>query len=142
MIRNAMIILGGWALANFAVSGTLLKRTSGETRFFHQMNIFWNTVNFCIAAAALAWLFRRGPVAGGRELLSAYRTFTRVLLINAGLDILYISGGIVMRRFGKRGGERGPRLAGYGVSLIVQGGFLFAFDVITAGMLMKSSIIL
>ena len=51
-----MMILGGWALGNMAVSGILLGNTEpasksgwGVTKGYHQMNIGWNAVNLTIA---------------------------------------------------------------------------------------------
>ena len=37
--RKAMLILGGWALGNMAVSGVKVGNTEGVSKGFHQMNI-------------------------------------------------------------------------------------------------------
>ena len=44
--RKAMLILGGWALGNMAVSGLKVGNTEGVSKGFHQMNIGWNAFNF------------------------------------------------------------------------------------------------
>jgi hypothetical protein len=49
--KTGMVVLGSWAFANFAVSGYQMSQTSGDTYYFHQMNVFWNTVNLTIAAS-------------------------------------------------------------------------------------------
>lgn len=43
--RIGMNVLGGWAVANMAVSGVGMSQTSRGTRAFHQMSFYWNAVN-------------------------------------------------------------------------------------------------
>ena len=63
----------------------------------------------------------------------------KVLLMNAGLDVAYITGGFLMKEMAKnREGKRGI-LRGYGRSLILQGGFLLAFDIILYSVLQSKS---
>jgi len=61
--------------------------------YFHQMNAAWNVVN-----AGIAFLGYRGTLNNqyveSLDILDAMQRFYQLLLINAGLDILYISGGI------------------------------------------------
>jgi carboxylesterase len=51
------------------------------------------------------------------------------LWINAGLDVLYVTGGFVLLH---RLGARDPFVAGTGWGIVVQGGFLFFFDLLNA----------
>jgi hypothetical protein len=130
--RNGMIVLGSWALANFAVSGFFMTRTQDRTYFFHQMNVFWNVVNLGIASVGLISALR-GPVdLTLQQTLGEYGNFTRVLLINAGLDVLYITGGLLLYFKGGASEKHGTRLSGYGLSLVLQGGFLLLFDAVLA----------
>jgi hypothetical protein len=130
--RNGMIALGSWALVNFAVSGFLMTRTEDRTYYFHQMNVFWNVVNLGIASVGFISALR-GPLdLTLRQTLEEYRSFTRLLLINAGLDVLYITGGLLLYLKGGSSEKHGTRLSGYGVSLILQGGFLLLFDTVLA----------
>jgi hypothetical protein len=46
-----MKVLGGWAIANITIGSIAFYRTKGATRYFNQMNIFWNVVNLGIATA-------------------------------------------------------------------------------------------
>ena len=51
--KNGMYVLGSWAVLNI-VSGTIGNfSTSGRTKYFHQMNAVWNSVNLGIAVFSL-----------------------------------------------------------------------------------------
>ncbi|HAX70778.1 MAG TPA: hypothetical protein DCY14_14295 [Anaerolineae bacterium] len=53
----------------------------------------------------------------------------RILLINTALDVLYVAGGIALiLTFG----AANPEWRGHGWGIIVQGGFLFFFDLFHA----------
>ncbi|MDX2430226.1 MAG: hypothetical protein QNK35_04795 [Bacteroides sp.] len=45
MNNVGMGILGGWALANISIGAYGWSQQSGQSSYFHQMNLFWNTVN-------------------------------------------------------------------------------------------------
>lgn len=130
--KTGMFVLGSWALANFGLSGFMMTRTTGRPYFVHQMNVFWNVVNAGIATFGLISAYRGMPLLTEPEILAEYGKFTRTLLINAGLDVLYITAGILLRLKGGEAKTQGTRLEGYGVSLILQGGFLLLFDAVLA----------
>jgi hypothetical protein len=48
-----MIVLSSWAGANLLSGAYGYSKFSGERMYFHQMNLFWNTVNISIAGFAL-----------------------------------------------------------------------------------------
>ena len=131
--RTAMIVLGSWAVGNIALGSGMQFFTTGEQRYFHRMNAGWNIVNLGIAGFAL-WSLRS---QGGNDLgletsLSEYFTFQKVLLFNAGLDIGYMLGGLYMMERSRRPNISNPeRLKGFGQSILLQGAFLFGFDLIT-----------
>jgi hypothetical protein len=131
--RTAMYVLGSWAVGNIALGTTMQFFTTGEQKYFHQMNAGWNIVNLGIAGFAL-WSLRgqeTGDV-GLESSLSEYFTFQKVLLFNAGLDIGYMLGGLYMMERSRRPNINNPeRLKGFGQSIILQGAFLFGFDLIT-----------
>jgi hypothetical protein len=54
----------------------------------------------------------------------------QVLLFNAGLDVAYIVGGAYLRERGRSRPDKADQLRGYGKSIMVQGGFLLAFDLV------------
>jgi hypothetical protein len=138
-IRHQKILgltLGGYSLGNIALGSVMASRTSGETRYFHQMNVYWNLINLGIAGAGLLGSRKRNT--NGETLAQAIRqhqTMKQVLLFNAGLDVAYIVGGAYLRERGRAGlpvtrPDRADQLQGYGKSVMLQGGFLLAFDVV------------
>lgn len=47
--ESGMIILGSWAVGNMIWGGIGASNSTGQTKAFHQMNIYWNSVNLIIA---------------------------------------------------------------------------------------------
>ena len=125
--RTGMQVLLGWSALNMAGGTVGYFQTSGKNRYFHQMNAIWNVVNAGIAVSALSGM-------GADSLASlpmAYKeglTMEKVLLANAGLDVAYIATGGYMMERGMRKDQ--VRFRGYGQSLLIQGGFLLAFDTV------------
>jgi hypothetical protein len=131
-IRNAkhqFITLGSWAVGNMVVSGSLINRYDGSEKYFHQMNVIWNGVNLGIAALAY-WDISRRNMSGLSlsETIEKQHQLERVLLFNAGLDLAYVAGGLYMHERGRNDGNN--RLEGFGKSVILQGAFLFTYDMI------------
>lgn len=128
--KTAMTVLGGWATSNIAVSGVLLGQHQGAERAFHQMNVGWNLVNLSIAGLGY-WhssrQLRRPPGSPG-EILRQQQKIRQSLLFNAGLDLAYVTAGAWMMDRGVHANRPDARLEGFGKSLLLQGGFLFLFD--------------
>jgi hypothetical protein len=130
--KNGMYVLGSWALTNFAVSGYYMTKTSDRTFFFHQMNVFWNVVNLGIATFGYFGAAGSPLDLGLEQTVEEYRSFGRILGINAALDVGYVMTGFFLKSRGKKSDSYSERLIGYGNSLILQGSFLFVFDVALA----------
>lgn len=128
--NTGMYVLGSWALLNMASGAYGMSTQTGSTKYFHQMNLFWNTVNLGIAGFALASA-ASGDVSllSPEQMLDKHLTTEKVLLINAGLDVLYLAGGAYMFVKSKSSIKRPELLRGYGQSLLLQGAFLLVFDV-------------
>ncbi|WP_338875883.1 hypothetical protein WBJ53_09650 [Spirosoma sp. SC4-14] len=125
------LALGGYALANIAVGSIAAGQTTGETRYMHRMNVYWNLVNLGIAGAGL--LGARKANAANEPLPQAVRrheTMKQVLLFNAGLDVAYIAGGAYLSERAMSHPNKQDQLRGYGKSIMMQGGFLLAFDLV------------
>ncbi len=124
--RRALAVLGTWATANLAVGGVgWATADAPRTRAFHQGNALWNTVNLGIAGLGL--LAPRPSAPFDRPALHrTSRNLDRALVVNAGLDLLYMAGGLVLQQVGKDRSD--PRLQGWGDALLLQGGFLLTFD--------------
>lgn len=129
--RTAMLVLGGWALTNVAAGGVLQGRTEGSTQSFHRMNALWNTVNLAIAGFGYWSATRADPAAWDLATsLSKHQGFQKVLLFNAGLDVGYVMGGLYLTERARRPGADGDQLRGFGRSIMLQGAFLLAFDLV------------
>ena len=130
--KNGMYVLGSWALGNFAVSGYYMAKTRDRNFYFHQMNVFWNVVNLGIAGIGYAGALQSPLGLGLERTVEEYRSFGRNLGINAALDVGYIMTGLFLKSRGKKSDSHSERLIGYGNSLVLQGSFLFVFDVTLA----------
>ena len=125
------IALGGYALANIAVGSIAAGTTAGETKYFHRMNVYWNLFNLGIAGAGLVGSRKKNPDGETLgEAIKQHQNMKQVLLFNAGLDMAYIVGGAYLRERGENKPDKADQLRGYGRSVMVQGGFLLAFDVV------------
>lgn len=126
--KSGMKILGGWAIGNMAWGGIMAGRTSGQTKAFHQMNMYWNSVNLIIAGLGYYSAVKEDPSSDFWETQKAQQQIEKVLLFNAGLDLAYVAGGLWLHERGQR--LDNPELRGFGQSIMLQGAFLMSFDLI------------
>lgn len=127
--KRSMYALGGWGVANFAVSGAMVGYASGEAKYFHQMNIYWNLVNVGLAGFGLLGSKGSGNLSPLKTLNAQYST-EKIYLLNTGLDVGYIFGGLYLAELGNRFPDRHDQFKGFGKSIVVQGSFLLILDVI------------
>lgn len=130
--RQSMFVLGGWAVANIGVGAVLRSQTNGATRYFHEGNVGWNLVNLGLAAGSL--IGTRNARAGDFDEYDTFREqqkIERLLLFNSGLDLAYMASGAYLIERSKTANDHPERLKGYGQALMLQGGFLFLFDLTT-----------
>ncbi|MDX1909801.1 MAG: hypothetical protein SF053_22380 [Bacteroidia bacterium] len=126
--RN-MYVLGGWAVGNIAVSGVLRSRTQGSTRYFHEMNVFWNIINLGLSAGGLYGASQEDPASlSAWETIHEQEKLEKILLFNMALNFTYMTAGAYLTERSRTAVNRPERLRGYGQSLIMQGGFLLLFD--------------
>lgn len=140
LTRNGMISLNAWAGANLVVSGIGYYQTTGDARYFHQMNAFWNIVNVGIAVPGLIGTYRKKTSDLTFE--SVYKNQQKlqtIYLFNAGLDVSYMVTGWALFNYGNtQTGTLRNRFRGYGQSLVLQGGYLFVYDMIMYSLLKKT----
>lgn len=128
--RNSMYLLGAWGIANIAGGALGMGQASGSQRAFHQMNLGWGVINLGLAASGLWTATHTDPsVFDLYETTRQHHRMQKILLFNAGLDIAYMAGGAWMMERAKIAEENPDRLRGFGKALILQGAFLFAFDI-------------
>ena len=126
---TGMYILGAWAVGNVVVNPILASRATGAEKSFYQMNALWNVVNLGLAGASL-WQSSRGN-AGSDDWLSAFneqQSIEKIFLVNTALDVAYMAGGLYMMERSKNVLKNADRLKGFGKGVILQGAFLFVFD--------------
>jgi hypothetical protein len=128
--RKDMLILGGWALGNMAVSGILLANTEGGVaKGFHQMNIGWNAVNMTIAGFGYLAAMKSDPASLDLfGTVDEHYKLQRLFIFNAGLDVGYIAAGAFVMERSKSTLKNPEQMKGFGQAIIVNGAFLFVFD--------------
>ncbi|HET8859562.1 DUF6992 family protein [Marivirga sp.] len=128
--KTGMAILGTWAVGNIVSGAIGRSQTSGQAAYFHEMNLIWNVVNLGIAGAGYYFTATGDMPESTSALLNDQVSFQKTLLFNAGLDLAYIAGGFYLMERSKNTTNKPERLKGYGKSVILQGSFLFVFDII------------
>lgn len=141
--QNGMKVLAGWGAANIITGAYYSGNTSGSTKYFHQMNMYWGIINGALAGATLL----RMPAAKKKELnfaktLKEQQSVEKIFLLNAGLDVAYITAGIALKEASKNNPNKRDRRFGYGNSLLMQGGFLLVFDGVMYAIMHKKGSIL
>lgn len=127
--KTGMIVLGSWAIGNILVGTYGNFKYTGQTKYFHQFNTMWNVVNLGIAAFGYFNAAGSDPnLMTATQILNEYNSLQNFLLLNAGLDVAYMVTGLYLKERAKNS-SNADRLKGYGNSLLLQGGFLLAFDV-------------
>ncbi|MEQ9034423.1 MAG: hypothetical protein RID02_04070 [Gracilimonas sp.] len=127
--KKGMIALGSWAALNIFSGSAGYFLSEKSTKYFHQMNAGWNLVNAGIAGFALYNISQidASSLSYSQSVIELQK-LDKILLLNTGLDIGYMATGAWLWERGLR--KKSERLEGYGKALLVQGGFLFAFDII------------
>ena len=133
--RNGMYILAGWAGANIISGAYLTGKTSGTAQSFHLMNVYWNIVNGVLAGSALLRLSKKMEDESFAAVYKKQQSLEKIFLLNTGLDVAYVAGGIYLNEKSKTSTTKSAQLKGYGNSVVLQGGFLLLFDGIMYGLL-------
>ncbi len=129
--KIGMVVLGSWAIANIGSSPILRASADGSRKYFYDMNLYWNLVNLGLAGFGYWSAVTTDPsVFDLGSTLSEQASMEKILLFNAGLDVGYMLGGLYLIERSRRGGRNSERLKGFGQSIILQGAFLFGFDLV------------
>lgn len=117
-----------WALASLVTGLALLK----QDPFWQGVGIqfiAWGAIDLLIAIFGAAFARRQKarltPDAAAVSALKEGTRLKRILLINTGLDVIYVAGGLAVIL---TLGTKDTGWQGHGLGIIVQGGFLFFFD--------------
>jgi hypothetical protein len=120
--RHMMLVLGSWAVGSVVIGGYQALRGDRFVRFVGYQNLAWGAIDGAIALYGVRDLVRKrsGPE---RDWGAEARAFRRLLLLNAGLDVLYITAGAFLLWQGKD-----ARWRGTGLGIVIQGAFLLLLD--------------
>ncbi len=124
-----------WSALSMIAGGALLLFGDAFWRGFGLQALVWGVIDAGIAIFGRRSANKRlsQAVDSGADLAALAdreaRNLRRLLWINTGLDVLYVLGGIILLR---TLGQGDPFAAGNGWGVIVQGAFLFLFDLVHA----------
>lgn len=128
--KTGMTVLSAWSATNI-IGGLILRNNStGDTRYFHEMNALWNSVNLFISATGYYNTLKETPNHDPFHVLAKQLKLEKTLLFNTGIDVAYGAVGLYLLEKGNSETElvKRQRLRGYGRSILLQGSFLFLFD--------------
>ena len=127
--QRLMLGLGSWAVSNFVASGIgWAKVLAGEAHYFHQMNVMWNVVNLGLAIPGYIQAKNEIPPQTLSETMRLQRKTENIFLFNTGLDVVYVGSGFLLRNLAVKNADKQDQYNGFGNGMIMQGGFLFLFD--------------
>ena len=124
--HDLLLGLLGWGVGSVVVGIGLARQRSEVLRQIGIQAIVWGAID-----ALLAWSGRLGArqhqtlvatPAPDPDEIKAARSFQRLVALNAGLDLLYIAGGLRLAR------ERRADRRGIGIGIAIQGLFLLIYD--------------
>lgn len=121
-----------WAGFSIAVGAALAAQKSPFLQGFGAQFAGWGAVDALIALIGARSSGRKQQAADAHApatLAAETRKLRRLLWLNTGLDVLYVLGGY---RLARGRGATDDAWRGHGWGIIVQGGFLFWFDLLHA----------
>ncbi|MFK7950125.1 MAG: hypothetical protein AB8G11_21215 [Saprospiraceae bacterium] len=127
---KGLTVLGTWAAGNLAIGSIMMTQTKDEAKYFHQMNAAWGGINLAIAGFGYFNALSADPSSFSLlETINEQHSIQKILMLNIGLDAAYMLGGAYMIERSKTNTENPLRLSGFGKSIVMQGAFLFVFDI-------------
>lgn len=121
-------MLLGWAAASIGVGLALRRGGDALPRGVGEQYVGWGVINALIALIGRQGASRQRSAAPS-DAAAQKRTLSRLLWVNTGLDVLYVLGGWRVMR-GR--GAADAHWRGRGLGIVLQGGFLFFFDLLNA----------
>jgi hypothetical protein len=127
--QQLMIGLGTWAVGNFALSGYgWATAANAQDKYFHQMNVMWNTVNIGLAVPGYIRAKNANLGLNEAQTWEAQQKTQKIFLVNSAMDLGYLASGLVLKQQNSTDASKQAQFEGYGNSLLLQGGFLLLFD--------------
>ena len=127
--QRCLSLLLGWSFLSMITGLVMQFNPKPFWKQFGLQALVWGAIDALLAAFGLRSANQKenrytiGKLSFHDETKEA-QSFYRILLINTGLDVLYVAGGVwLMQRFKARADRRGM-----GLGILVQGLWLFLFD--------------
>ena len=115
-----------WGAISVIAGVVLLRATAPFWRAFGQQAIGWGAIDGLIALIGRRGSNQPALAATDVATLKEMSKLRRLLWFNAGLDVLYMAGGLALLR------RDDETQRGHGAGILFQGLFLFKFDLIHA----------
>ncbi|MCG8348682.1 MAG: hypothetical protein MI924_13005 [Chloroflexales bacterium] len=131
--QRVLGILLAWGVGNALIAPLALFRRDPFWRQFGMQAFTWGAIDAALAVSGRRSAAHKAEQHERDELSAAdarreAAQFRRILLVNAGLDVLYVASGLwTARRFRDRRDRQG-----IGMGIAVQGAFLLVYDVALA----------
>lgn len=125
--RTGMTVLTVWGVGNLGWGLIAAGQTTGSNKYFHQMNAMWGGINTALGVLGYIGAKQNKNSSLAGTVRSQYAT-EKTYILNAGLDLAYIGGGLYLQERAKTTNKKPERLKGYGESIILQGAGLFLLD--------------
>ncbi len=125
--KTGLKILSAYSAMNIIYGSIASSNTTGSNRYFHKMNVIWNSVTLGIVGISIVVEKKEGILSYANS-LKKQNEIEKLFLFNAGLDLAYIAGGAYLKERSKTSTKNSSRLRGYGESVMLQGGVLLLFD--------------
>jgi hypothetical protein len=127
--KKAFLVLGSWSAANI-ISGVIGQSAStGQAKYFHQMNIIWGSVNLLVALPGYIGARKSATDLSMTASIKGQAATEKTFAFNAGLDLAYMAAGAWTIEKGNSHANS-DKYRGYGKSIIMQGAFLLIFDAV------------
>ena len=133
---NGMIAFNSWTFSNILANSIAFYQTSNETKYFCEMNVFFNIINAGIGVPGLIAAIKNHKKNEQVDFERSFKSIQQlktIYLVNAVLDISYVTSGFLLREMAKNQANNMDRFNGYGNSLIMQGAFLLIYDFVMFG---------
>jgi hypothetical protein len=129
--QTGFLVLSSWSVVNIASGAIGMSSTSGQAKYFHQMNLIWGGVNLIVALPGYLGARKSNSDLSLAGSLKGQAAAEKTFIFNAGLDIAYIAGGAwFLEKANSINPDKYDKYKGYGKSILVQGAFLLLFDAV------------
>ena len=125
--KNALLVIGSWAAGNIIYGSIASSQTVGSTKYFHRMNVLWNSATLGLATFGY-FAANKNKQLSYSQSVKQQSSIEKVFLANTGIDVAYVATGFYIRERSKTSLINGNKLRGYGESIIFQGSVLLLFD--------------